>query len=196
MAAGARADRPRPARRAAVALALSACGRLPLTRDDRHLRGRVRCQRALPERRAADLRGPDLAPAEPFEQRRLPYLQGLDAGAAQARTRPGVVRGVPAGLQRHHQTQLLASNQITLTDTQGNIYRAVVPSPTNLFAYRGGSSRRKASSRSPARRPRSASQGQLLLFKIQTSRSTTARSRSRSSNPKNPSTARQAELDV
>ena len=34
---------------------------------------------------------------------------------------------------------LLATNAITLTDTQGNVYRPIPIGPTNLFAYRGGS---------------------------------------------------------
>ncbi len=43
-------------------------------------------------------------------------------------------------MQVYNNTSLAhpASDDMTISDTQNNVYVPVVPGPTNLFAYRGG----------------------------------------------------------
>jgi len=61
-----------------------------------------------------------------------------------------------------------ASESLTISDTQNNVYSPVVPGPTNPFAYRGGiipaSGRLPELSSTAANGP---TQGVLLLYKIQ-----------------------------
>ncbi len=96
---------------------------------------------------------------------------------------------------------LLATNAITITDTQGNVYRPIPLGPTNLYAYRGGIVR--AEEHAPAARTRrpacSAPRAQLLLFKITTVSLDNRPLEMKIVNPLNPPTARPSstsELDV
>jgi hypothetical protein len=61
-----------------------------------------------------------------------------------------------------------ASESLTISDTQNNLYTPVVPGPTNAFAYRGGiipaKGRLPELSTTAANGP---TQGVLLLYKIQ-----------------------------
>src|SRR5271155_4356843 len=73
----------------------------------------------------------------PYNVEDSTYLTGLTP--AQSRLLPGqewfgVFMQVFNSSSRAH----LASNRLTISDTQGNLYVPVVPGPTNEFAYRGG----------------------------------------------------------
>ena len=71
------------------------------------------------------------------------YLQGVTP-AHSARSLPGQERfGVFVQVYNETTKPLLATNAITLTDTQGKVYRPIPIGPTNLFAYRGGIVRSK-----------------------------------------------------
>ncbi|HTQ68478.1 MAG TPA: hypothetical protein VMI13_07275 [Solirubrobacteraceae bacterium] len=124
------------------------------------------------------------------------YLQAV--APAQARLLPGQ-EWFGVSLQVYNDTTkgLLATNAITLTDTQGNVYRPVQVGPTNLFAYRGGLVPSKGMLPVPGTPSRVfGAQGQLLLFKIATISLDNRPLEIRIINPLNPHSSASAELDV
>ena len=124
------------------------------------------------------------------------YLQGVPL--AQDKLLPGQ-EWFAVSLQVYNETTkpLLATNAITLTDTQGNVYRPIPIGPTNLFAYRGGIVRSKNMLPIPGTPSRVfGSQGQLLLFKIATISLDNRPLEIHIVNPLNPHSSASAELDV
>jgi len=124
------------------------------------------------------------------------YLQGVPL--AQDKLLPGQ-EWFAVSLQVYNETTkpLLATNAITLTDTQGNVYRPIPIGPTNLFAYRGGIVRSKNMLPIPGTPSRVfGSQGQLLLFKIATISLDNRPLEIKIVNPLNPHSSASAELDV
>jgi hypothetical protein len=102
----------------------------------------------------------------PYDVSDAQYLQGV----------PPVYRGLLPGqewfgvfIQVYNNTSSahVASNNITIRDTQSNLYAPIVPARTNQFAYRGGVV--PAGKRLPPLDTIAANgstQGALLLFKI------------------------------
>jgi hypothetical protein len=103
----------------------------------------------------------------PVDTEDAAYLQGLSP--AQRQLAPGQEWfGVFLQVYNGGSKALTASNELTITDTQGNSYQPIVPGPTNQFAYRAGSVPSKG--RLPVADTIAAdgtTQGALLLFKIQ-----------------------------
>ena len=103
-------------------------------------------------------------------------------------------------LQVYNETTkpLLATNAITLTDTQGNVYRPIPIRPHEPVRLpRRGRALERACSRSRARPPAcSAAQGQVLLFKIATISLDNRPLEMKIVNPLNPHSSASAELDV
>lgn len=95
------------------------------------------------------------------------YLQGLTP--AQRALAPGQEWfAVFIQVYNHTSTPHLGASDITISDTQNNIYAPILPGPANDFAYRGGLI--PASSQVPPPGSVAANggtQGALLLYKIQ-----------------------------
>jgi hypothetical protein len=95
------------------------------------------------------------------------YLQGLTP--AQRTLKPGEEWfAVFIQVYNHTSTPHLGATNVTISDTQSNVYTPIVPDQTNEFAYRGGLV--PANSQVPAPGTVAASggtQGALLLYKIQ-----------------------------
>jgi hypothetical protein len=90
-----------------------------------------------------------------------------------------------------------ASNDITLSDTQGNLYTAVQPSAGNLFAYRAGTVRANGKLPEPGTPAFfGASQGELLLYKIKVVSLDNRPIEIKIRNPQSPEESANAELDV
>jgi hypothetical protein len=95
------------------------------------------------------------------------YLQGLTP--AQLKLKPGEEWfAVFVQVYNHTSTPHLAAPNMTISDTQNNVYTPTVPAATNQFAFRGGLV--PANGRVPAYGTIAANggtQGALLLYKIQ-----------------------------
>ncbi len=124
------------------------------------------------------------------------YLQGLSP--AQSRLLPGQ-EWFGVFLQVYNDTShpQLATSAITLSDTQGNLYRPLPIGPTNLFAYRGGIVRATSMLPVPGTPARVfGSQGQVLLFKIATISLDNRPLELKILDSQNPRSSASAELDV
>ncbi len=91
----------------------------------------------------------------------------------------------------------LASTSITISDTQSNLYRPIIPARTNEYAYRGGEV--PANSRLPTLDTTAAfgpTQGTMLLFKIQVVSLDNRPLEVKILDPLNPAEYASAELDV
>jgi hypothetical protein len=90
-----------------------------------------------------------------------------------------------------------AATEITITDTQNNIYRPLTPGETNAFAYRGGEVPGKGQVPSPDTIANSGpTQGSLLLFKIQVVSLDNRPLQLKIVDPENAAETASAELDV
>ncbi|HTD57692.1 MAG TPA: hypothetical protein VK672_02255 [Solirubrobacteraceae bacterium] len=90
-----------------------------------------------------------------------------------------------------------AATNLTISDTESNVYTPIVPAPTNEFAYRGGLLGSKA--RIPALNTVAANgptQGSLLLFKIKLVSLDNRPLELRIVDSLNPALSASAELDV
>ena len=133
----------------------------------------------------------------PFNIEDAGYLRGSARPKRKLEPGRGVVRRVHAGLQQHRTSRTPASTDLTISDTQGNIYTPIPTSATNLFAYRGGLVPAKSQLPAPGTTAYfGPHQGSCCSTRSRSPRSTTARSRSRSSIRKNPTDNASAELDV
>jgi hypothetical protein len=124
------------------------------------------------------------------------YLEGL----------PPAERTLSAGeewfavfLQVYNNTSsaLPAATEVTISDTQGNVYAPTPPGPGNAFAYRGGEV--PANGQLPPSSSVAASgatQGALLLYKIHTVSLDNRPLKLRIVDPTDPSATASAELDV
>lgn len=94
------------------------------------------------------------------------YLQGL--GAEESKLEPGQ-EWFLVSLQVYNKGSepLQAATNVTISDSQGNVYSPIVPGQVNQFAYRGGTVPAKGQLPEPDTTPNSGpTQGALLLFKI------------------------------
>jgi hypothetical protein len=124
------------------------------------------------------------------------YLAGLSP--VQRRLRPGE-EWFAVFLQVYNEssTPHLAATNLTISDTQDNVYTPIVPALTNEFAYRGGLLASKA--RIPALNTVAAAgptQGALLLYKIKVVSLDNRPLTLRIVDPLNPTQSASAELDV
>jgi hypothetical protein len=124
------------------------------------------------------------------------YLQGLGSGE---RTLATGQEWFAVFVQVYNNTSrsLTSASDVTISDTQGNTYTPVAPSPINPYAYRPG--RVPAKGRLPEPDTTTASgptQGALLLYKIQTVSLDNRPLEIRIVDPTNPSQTASAELDV
>jgi hypothetical protein len=132
----------------------------------------------------------------PYDTEDAAYLKGLTP--AQSLLRPGE-EWFAVFLQVYNETSEphLAATNLTISDTQENVYAPIVPAATNEFAYRGGLLGPKA--RIPALDTVAASgptQGALLLYKIKIVSLDNRPLEFKIVDPLNPSQTASAELDV
>ena len=97
----------------------------------------------------------------------------------------------------HSSIALPAATNMTISDTQNNIYAPIVPDTTNEFAYRGGLVPPKDRLPLPESVANSgATQGALLLYKIQIVSLDNRPLELKIVDPRNPTQTASAELDV
>jgi hypothetical protein len=103
----------------------------------------------------------------PYNSEDAEYLQGLSP--AQRALAPGQEWfGVFIQVYNNTSEPLMAASELTISDTQGNTYSPVVPGESNLFAYRAGMIPAQGRLPEPdTAAAMSATQGALLLYKIQ-----------------------------
>jgi hypothetical protein len=103
----------------------------------------------------------------PFNSEDASYLQGLSPSERQLG--PGQEWfAVFVQVYNNSSQELSAASEITITDTQGNTYHPIVPSEVNPYAYRAGVVPPKSQLPSPdTTAADGATQGALLLYKIQ-----------------------------
>ncbi|MDE3069756.1 MAG: hypothetical protein KGJ43_03415 [Acidobacteriota bacterium] len=134
----------------------------------------------------------------PAETEDAAYLAGLSP--AQAAVAPGeewfavFIQVYNSSGQAH-----AAATDITIGDTQGNVYSPIAPAPTanNLFVYRGGDV--PAHSQIPATGTIAAlspTQGAVLLYKIKDESLSNRPINIKIVNPSDPAQSATAELDV
>jgi hypothetical protein len=124
------------------------------------------------------------------------YLQGL--GAGERRLAPGQ-EWFAVFVQVYNNTSqpLPSASELTISDTQGNTYTPVVPSPLNPFAYRVGTVPAKGQLPIADTTANSGpTQGALLLYKIQTVSLDNRPLQLKIVDPSNPAETASAELDV
>ncbi|HXA55631.1 MAG TPA: hypothetical protein VNV37_12225 [Solirubrobacteraceae bacterium] len=102
----------------------------------------------------------------PYNTEDSSYLLGLTP--AQLELRPGE-EWFGVFMQVYNESTLPhpVATDFTVADTQGNVYRPIIPGPANLFAYRGGIV--PANNQIPAPNTVAAdgpTQGEVLLYKI------------------------------
>jgi len=132
----------------------------------------------------------------PYDTEDAAYLQGLPP-AVRKLSRGQEWFGVFLQVYNDSPRAHLAANSVTITDTQGNGYVPVLLGPANEFAYRGGIV--PAHSRLPALdtvAANGATQGALLLYKIDVVSLDNRPLKVRIVDPTNIRAAAAAELDV
>ncbi|HVR06355.1 MAG TPA: hypothetical protein VMS02_09945, partial [Solirubrobacteraceae bacterium] len=132
----------------------------------------------------------------PYDTEDASYLKGLTP--AQRRLAPGE-EWFAVFLQVYNESSSPhpAATELTISDTQENVYRPTLPDTENEFAYRGGLLYPKA--RIPALNTVAANgptQGALLLFKIKIVSLDNRPLELKIVDPLDPSQNAQAELDV
>ncbi len=132
----------------------------------------------------------------PYNTEDSSYLLGLTP--AQRRLNPGEEWfGVFMQVYNESTVPHPAATDFTVADTQGNVYRPLIPGPANLFAYRGGIV--PANSQIPALNTVAASgptQGELLLYKIKVESLDNRPFAFKIVDPRDPTQTASAELDV
>jgi hypothetical protein len=132
----------------------------------------------------------------PFNEEDAQYLTGLEG--PEAKLEPGQEWfAVALQVYNNTNTELPASDQIVIYDTQGNTYSPIVPNATNLFAYRAGEVPPKSQLPAPGSvAAEVGSVGEVMLFKIQTVSLDNRPIELKIVDPEDPSQFAQAELDV
>jgi hypothetical protein len=102
----------------------------------------------------------------PYNTEDAQYLLGLTP--AQSKLHPGE-EWFGVFMQVYNETPMphAAATDLTISDTQDNVYHPIMPGPANLFAYRGGTV--PANNQIPAANTVAANgptQGLLLLYRI------------------------------
>ncbi len=124
------------------------------------------------------------------------YLQGL--GPAEAKLETGQEWfGVFMLVLNNGNGVENAAETMTISDTQGNVYKPIVPSTGNAYAYRGGPVPAKGQIPSPGTTAAyGPTQGSLLLYKIRVSSLDNRPLELKIVDPENPAETVSAELDV
>jgi hypothetical protein len=124
------------------------------------------------------------------------YLRGLSP--AESHLAPGQEWfAVFMQVYNHSSIPLPAATNLTISDTQNNTYIPLVPDATNEFAYRGGLVPAKSQLPLPESVASSgATQGALLLYKIQIVSLDNRPLELKIVDPNNPTQTASAELDV
>ncbi|HEY5260630.1 MAG TPA: hypothetical protein VIJ33_00790 [Solirubrobacteraceae bacterium] len=132
----------------------------------------------------------------PYDTEDSAYLNGLTP--AQRKLNPGEEWfGVFLQVYNETSTTHPAATDISISDTQENVYTPIVPAATNEFAYRGGLLAAKG--RIPALNTvasNGSTQGSLLLFKIQIVSLDNRPIEIKIVDPTDPAQTASAELDV
>jgi hypothetical protein len=132
----------------------------------------------------------------PYNTEDSSYLLGLTS--AQAQLHPGEEWfGVFMQVYNESTVPHPAATNMTVTDTQGNVYYPIIPGPANLFAYRGGVV--PANNQIPAPNTVAAdgpTQGEVLLYKIKVESLDNRPFTFKIVDLKNPAQTASAELDV
>jgi hypothetical protein len=134
-----------------------------------------------------------LNPAESEDQA---YLEGVPP--ADLTVHPGE-EWFMVSLQVYNNTShpYPASTDITLVDSEGNVYRPIVPNSSNLFAYRAGNVPGNGRLPEPDTiAGQGPTQGAILLFKIKLASLSNRPIDIEIVNPAKPSETAKAELDV
>ncbi len=125
------------------------------------------------------------------------YLKGL--GAAETKLEQGQEWfAVFLQVYNHNSQPERSADEVTISDTQENVYRPIVPDESNPFAYRGGEEV-PGNGQLPVADTIAASappRGALLLFKIQVVSLDNRPLEIKIVNPEDPSESATAELDV
>jgi hypothetical protein len=132
----------------------------------------------------------------PFNAEDAAYLQGVPA--AQRKLEPGQ-EWFAVFMQVYNTTNDAhpASRSLTISDTQNNTYTPISLGETNLFAYRGGLVPPNAQLPAPGTiAADDPVQGQLLLYKIQTTSLNNRPMQIKIVSPGNTAETASAELDV
>ncbi len=133
----------------------------------------------------------------PYDVEDSAYLAGLTP--AQRKLEPGEEWfGVFMQVFNNSSVPHVASDDLTVSDTQNNVYTPTLPAPTNYFAYRGGTivppgGRLPELSSVAANGP---TQGLVLLYKIQIVSLDNRPLELKIVDPLNPTETASAELDV
>jgi hypothetical protein len=133
----------------------------------------------------------------PYDVEDSAYLQGLTP--AQRKLEPGEEWfGVFMQVYNNSPVSHVASDNLTISDTQNNVYTPTVPGPSNAFAYRAGiivpaKGRLPELSSVAANGP---TQGVVLLYKIQIVSLDNRPLELKIVDPFNPAETASAELDV
>jgi hypothetical protein len=132
----------------------------------------------------------------PFDTEDASYLQGLTA-AQGALTPAQEWFGVFVQVYNRTTTAEQAATSLTISDTQGNVYTPVVPTAVNQFTYRAGTVLAKGRLPVPdTGAAAGATQGALVLYKIQTVSLNNRPLKLTIVDPEDPSQRATAELDV
>jgi hypothetical protein len=132
----------------------------------------------------------------PYDTEDAAYLQGLPP-SVRSLSNGQEWFGVFLQVYNHSARPRLAATSVTVSDTQGTAYLPVIPGPANEFAYRGGIV--PANGRLPLLdtvAANGATQGALLLYKINLVSLDNRPLQLRIVDPANARRAASAELDV
>jgi hypothetical protein len=132
----------------------------------------------------------------PYNTEDAEYLQ--DLSPEQRALAPGEEWfGVFVQVYNNTNGPLTAASEVSISDTQGNTYYPVTPGEGNLFAYRGGMVPAQGRLPEPdTAAAMSATQGALLLYKIQIVSLDNRPLKLKIVDPENASETASAELDV
>ncbi|HEY1834375.1 MAG TPA: hypothetical protein VGG08_08060, partial [Solirubrobacteraceae bacterium] len=132
----------------------------------------------------------------PADSEDAAFLEGL--GAAEKKLEPGQeFFMVSLQVYNNGSEPKPAASQISIADTQGNTYTPIVPSATNAYAYQAGEVPAKGQIPVPdTTAANGATQGAVLLFKIQVVSLDNRPLELKIVDPENPSETASAELDV
>jgi hypothetical protein len=132
----------------------------------------------------------------PYNSEDASYLQGLSA--AERKLEPGQEWfAVFIQVYNNSNQELPAASNLTITDTQGNSYIPLVPSEVNPYTYRAGTVPAKGQIPAPdTTAADGATQGALLLYKIQVVSLDNRPLELKIVDPTDPSQTASAELDV
>jgi hypothetical protein len=132
----------------------------------------------------------------PFNTEDAAYLQGLSP--TESKLEPGQEWfAVFMQVYNNNSRELPAASDITISDTQNNVYSPTALAETNAFAYRAGMVAPKGQLPAPGTvADDDPAQGELLLYKIQIASLDNRPLELKIVNPEDPAESASAELDV